>query len=192
MLAVWSLLVLSIAPETPNATAHGTVPEDPGIRVEHPLSVGVELSYNGLAGMGANMGYQLTPHVAFDAGLGKAASGAKVGVRARYNLFTSDFTPFFAGGISVGTGSMGKSWHAPDKAAPTPYSVSVSPYAQAVAGVSYQGDDGLSALVGAGYSQLLLSKNLSWQGSPTAKQAADMPGSLESGLLLTASCGYAF
>ena len=193
MLAILTALVLSLSPETPNATARLTPPdEDPGIRVEHPLSISVELSYNGLAGMGGNAAYQLSPHVALDFGLGKAATGAKIGARARYNLWTSDLTPFFAGGLTVGTGSLGQSWHVADKEAPTRYSVQVSPYAQAVAGVSYQADDGLSALVGVGYSQLLRSENVRWLTPPTPKQAKDLPGTLESGLLLTASCGYAF
>lgn len=193
MFAILTALVMGLAPETPNATVRAEeVEEDPGIRVEHPMSLSVELSYNGLAGMGANAGYQLSPHVALDFGLGKAATGVKIGARARYNLFTTDLTPFFAGGLTVGTGSLGQSWHVADEAAPTRYTVQVSPYAQAVAGLSYQTDDGLAALVGVGYSQLLRSDNLRWTTPPTPKQAKDLPGKLESGLMFTASCGYAF
>lgn len=138
--------------------------------------------------MGLNVWYQLTPRFALDSGIGFSSAVAKLGARLRYNFITDDFTPFVAAGLSVGTGSFGQTLYR-DEAR---YTLGVSPYAQALAGVTYQRRSGLALMAGVGWSQLLVPRNFAWKAAPTPRQRKEMPIEVASGLLASFAVGYAF
>ena len=162
-----------------------------GVRARNPLTFAAEVSHHGLSGIGFNVWYQLTPNVAVDAGLGYSRALAKVGARLRYNFITDDFTPFVAAGISVGSGSFGKILEDSDPVLNARYAVGISPYAQVLAGVSYQEKSGFSLMAGLGWSHLLVRHNFSWQAAPLPKQREELPGRVGSGPLASIALGYA-
>ena len=187
-------LAMMLALPGPNQTArsmHDLVASGDGVRIRNPLTFAAEVSHHGLSGIGVNIWYQLTPHIALDGGVGAASTVAKLGARVRYNFLTDDFTPFVAAGVSVGTGSFGKILEDEHVVLNARYSLGVSPYAQALAGVAYQNSWGFSVLAGLGWSHLLVRSNLYWQAAPLPKQRHDLPPTVGSGPLAMLAIGFA-
>src|SRR6478735_5688709 len=93
---------------TASASDGGTLTVDatevvtiPSVRTLRPWVVSAELGINSLSGVGANATYNFTPHVALDGGLGMGLSGAKAGLRGRYNFTTANLTPFVGVGATL-------------------------------------------------------------------------------------------
>lgn len=103
--------VASVAPP-PRAVAGGASPAAPKadtrplgpIRARRRLALTGELGWNGLAGFGPVLTYHAHPNVSLDLGAGVSLFGWKGGVRTRYNLLTTPFTPFVGVGFNATKG----------------------------------------------------------------------------------------
>lgn len=162
------------------------------IRLRRPFVVGGELSWNGLAGLGANFSYHIIPQLALDAALGLSLTGTRVGARARFNFLTSEWTPFLGGGMSYASGfgdQVIDAQYGTDKAK---MKVDGSPFAQVAGGVNYTGKEGFTFTVAIGYSFLLKDHNTTFvSGSPEAYDYAKN-NLYAGGKTLSAAFGYAF
>lgn len=74
------------------------------IRAQRRLALTGEVGWNGLAGFGPVLSYNIHPNFSADLGGGLSAMGWKAGLRFRYNLLTSPFTPFFGAGFMATSG----------------------------------------------------------------------------------------
>ena len=68
------------------------------VRTRLPWTIASELSWNGLSGLGLIVGWSPHPFVTLEAGGGGGTSGARLGLRARWNILTTHVTPFLAAG----------------------------------------------------------------------------------------------
>jgi hypothetical protein len=165
----------------------------PGAREQHPFVIGAQVGWNTLAGLGLAASWTATRHLAFDAGAGYVISVPKAGARLRWNLLTSDVTPFVAAG---GFWSFGRS---------TPQTITekdgdsfafqVGPagYAQAVAGVDVQDASRFTFRFELGWSKDLTHRDLRvLSGTPDATSWKEVRLLAGDGLVLGGSFGYAF
>ena len=81
------ILIVSVLLVLMSSMAHAKQP----IRLEKRSAVGLDLTWNGLAGMGALVTYHLTEQLSTDLGVGLSMVGTKTGVRLRYNFNTDSF-----------------------------------------------------------------------------------------------------
>jgi hypothetical protein len=129
------------------------------VRAQRPLTIGGELGWNGLAGFGVQLSYDLHPHFSLDSGLGLSATGIKVGLRGRYNLLTNNFTPFVGAGVLLGSGLMGQVARIETQNARFDMRLAPSPFAQGVVGLSYVAEGGFAVQASVGWAQLLRDGN---------------------------------
>lgn len=165
-------------------------PHEP-IRAARRFAVAGELGWNGLAGLGVNLTYNILPQLAVDAGLGLSLVGIKTGVRARYNFTKGSWSPiagvgflYAPGGgdelIDFGSGS--------DRAEAR---LASSPYVQMVGGVNYTSQGGFMFMATAGYALLLKDENIEYVSG--SRDSVDLIRTLTgSGIVLSTSLGYAF
>ena len=143
-----------LAPIAGHATDVGAT-----IREQRRINLALETGWNSLTGIGLGGGYQLTSHVALDGGIGQSVSGTRFGLRGRYNLLTSGWTPFVAAGAfySAGRSRSETIENVDDDGRRTSFDVRLegSAFAQGVAGMSYVGDGGFTFMAALGYAKLL-------------------------------------
>ncbi|MBN1961569.1 MAG: hypothetical protein JW841_11535 [Deltaproteobacteria bacterium] len=183
--------IMIIAADAPNELPVRKFSE-PDPRQERQLAIAGELGWNGLSGLGANVFYYPLPHLCLDGGLGLASTGFKVGLRARANLFTSNFTPFIGTGILYGFGTMGKKAKLTSNNNTVEYKIRGSPYIQGVAGIEYMTKGGFTFMANAGYAWLLHSNIEVVSGSFNSVQKTAMRIATDSGIVISLSFGYAF
>jgi len=164
----------------------------PPVRAQRKLMIGAELGWNSLAGVGLNASYHLLPRLSVDAGLGYSLVGAKLGARARFNLLTSEWTPFIAAGFLYGFGQGNRDLNLPVGSQTVVLRVAGSPFAQFVAGVDYSDAGGFTFLFTAGYA-VLLRENLTYSaGQDNALATQTLNPLFHSGLVVAAALGYSF
>jgi hypothetical protein len=166
------------------------------IRARRPFFIGGELGWNGLSGLGVNFSYHPVPQLAFDAGLGLSLTGGRIGIRARYNLLSGEWTPFFGAGMSYAGGSGDQPFEVESKGQKTKIEVLPSPFLQLAGGVNYTGTEGFVFMATTGYSVLLDRPNTRYAGDPLDQDAfeayKDVRTIYRGGLILSVAFGYAF
>src|SRR5262249_38830718 len=161
-------------------------------RSQRPWVISGELGWNGLAGIGAVVARHLTPHFTLEAGVGLSAEAAKLGVRARWNFSTQEWTPFVGGGFLYGTGFGDQVFTDSSGSRPFSYKIGPSPFVQLVAGFEYQSRGGFNFLAAAGYARLLAENVHVVSGSPTDGDLEAVRIATGSGPVISVSFGYAF
>ena len=162
------------------------------VRALRPAQVSIEAGFNGLSGVGLQVGYNFPPHFAVDVGGGLSTQTAKVGLRGRYNLLKSNVTPFLGAGVVYGFGTPDALTNR-DGGNEVSFKIDRSPFAQAVAGVSYVNRRGLSLMASAGWNQLLRDNNVLIKGGrPNDRQRKAFKYLAGSGPSLALAVGYAF
>lgn len=173
-------------------------PLDEASRAARPLAIWGSLGWNSLAGFAFGLSYSFNPHITADAAFGVASIGWKSGVRVRYNLLESNWTPTIGVGLQYGPGAKrvvmrgNSTMFAPNDAhADALVTIEPSAFAQGIVGMSYQGKGGFNALFGVGYSALLDKDNVQAHsgGQETVKLVRQVVGS---GIAIEITLGYAF
>jgi hypothetical protein len=169
------------------------------IRARRKLTLTGELGWNGLAGFGPVLTYYPDPHLGLDLGAGLSLFGWKAGVRARYNLLKTPFTPFIGVGFNATTG-LGEVTFDPDTDANgnpnrDPVTVNLKPsyLVQTVLGFDFIHRRGFTMVGAIGYSFLLNHDNLevlAGEFTHDEKQAIDII--FKSGAVISLALGYAF
>ena len=170
------------------------------IRAQRRLALLGEVGWNGIAGFGPNLVFNVHPHVAFDLGMGISLMGWKVGLRGRYNLLAGPVTPFIGLG-AMGAGGLGDSpipiddhSNNPDPTRPT-VNIKVLPSAwvQTVAGLDWTSAHGFMLLGTVGYAYLLSHDPVEvTSGAPTADEQRAFDVAFRSNVVVTIALGYAF
>jgi hypothetical protein len=176
--------------ELPGAEAQPQ-PSAADVRSRRPWVIGGELGWNALPGAGLVVGRRLDPHLTLEAGVGLSAVGPKFGLRARYGVLRSEWTPFLGAGFLYGTGLRGTRVEGAGASAFT-YRVGGSPYLQLVAGVEYQSARGVSFNLAAGYARLLEQNLAVVSGTPAETDLSAARDRTGSGPVASVSLGYAF
>jgi hypothetical protein len=170
--------------------AHAAEAGDGPVRDKRRVMLGLELGWNGLAGLGLNASYNALSRLAFDAGVGLSGTGLKTGLRARVNLLTSEWTPFLGAGILYGFGLGNREVTIPGN--PLSFKVGPSPFAQLVAGVAFNDEGGFTLLLSAGYAALLRTNITVTSGPPDATSRQAIALITGGGLSLGVTLGYSF
>jgi hypothetical protein len=158
--------------------------------VRRPFFIGGELGWNGLAGLGVNFSYHPIPYFAMDTGLGLAVSGLRLGIRARANLLTGEWTPFLGAGITYSGGTGGKSFEIQSKGEKAQLELLDSGFVQLAGGVNYTGSEGFVFMATTGYAILLRNNTRFVSGNRAAYD--DLKSLYKGGLILSVAFGYAF
>lgn len=169
------------------------------IRSQRKLALLGELGWNGLAGFGAVLTYNPDPHVALDLAGGFSLLGWKGGVRGRYNLFTSNFTPFVGAGFNA-TSGLGEITSDPkddpDRDAdsvPFTLDIKASYLVQGVVGFDFIHRRGFTMVGCLGYAHLLNKNNVAiLNGKLTRNEQQAVNIVFKSGLVISLAMGYAF
>lgn len=169
------------------------------IRARRRLALLGELGWNGLAGFGAILTYHAHPHLAFDLGGGFSLTGWKAGARVRYNLLTSNMTPFIGiggnatSGLGEFTSDPADREHKEPGAVPFTLDIKPSYFLQYVVGFDFLHHRGFNMLGALGYAQLLNDKNVilvDGELTHDEKQAVDFI--FKGGIVISLAAGYAF
>jgi hypothetical protein len=169
------------------------------IRARRRLALTGELGWNGLAGFGPVLSYYPDPHFGMDLGLGFSLMGWKMGLRGRYDLFESAWTPFIGGGFNV-TSGLGEITADPSQdpngdpnREPVTVNLQRSFLMQGVVGVDFMHRRGFTMLGALGYSYLVNRDNYDvLAGELTNDEKEGFRIAFKGGLLLSISLGYAF
>ncbi|MCI0672627.1 MAG: hypothetical protein L0Y64_19450, partial [Myxococcaceae bacterium] len=129
--------------------------EGDAIRARRNVALLGELGWNGLSGVGVNVGYHVHPHLTLEAGGGLSGVGFKGGLRARVNFLKTHWTPFAAAGFLYGSGTGEAVVELTTEGNTIQYRVRPSPFVQAVLGAEFTGDSGFTFTTCAGWAQLL-------------------------------------
>jgi hypothetical protein len=182
-------------PPPPPATEPPPPPKQPDdnrpIRAQRRFAIGGELGWNGLAGLGANFSFHPIPQLALDTGLGLSLAGLKVGLRGRYNILESEWTPVLGAGLTYALGSGGQAIETQSGNDKVKLEVLGSPYLQLVGGVNYTGSEGFVFMATAGYAVLLNENNTRYESGST-KAFDDVTALVDGGVVVSVAFGYAF
>jgi hypothetical protein len=159
-------------------------------RVRRPFFIGGELGWNGLAGLGVNFSYHPIPYFAMDTGLGLAATGVRLGIRARANLLTGEWTPFLGAGLTYSGGSDGKSLEIQSKGEKAQMEFLDSGFVQLAGGINYTGSEGFVFMATTGYALLLRNNTRFVSGDRTVYN--DVKSLYRGGVIVSVAFGYAF
>jgi hypothetical protein len=186
-------LVTASAPDEGTLTVNAAeVVTLPSVRTRRPWAVSAEAGIKSLSGVGANITYNLTPHVALDGGLGLGLAGGKVGLRGRYNFSAANLTPFIGAGATFSSG-LAQDLEIINSGNAVGVRVMPTAAAQAVGGLSYVADNGLALMGSVGYSWVLRDDPVQLRsGRPTPAQAKGIEALYGHGVTLGGSIGYAF
>jgi hypothetical protein len=167
------------------------------IRAQRRLALLGELGWNGLAGFGAILTYNAHPHLALDLGGGFSLLGWKAGARARYNLLTSNMTPFvgFGANATSGFGEVTDPGDNRKDGDTSPFTLDIRPsyLLQYTVGFDFVHKRGFNMLGAIGYAQLLNKNNLiivDGTLSPDEHQAIN--ALFKGGVVISLAAGYAF
>jgi hypothetical protein len=153
------------------------------------------IGWNSLTGVGVSYNQFIGKKFEIDAGIGLAATGAKVGIRANYLFLESNFSPVVTAGFLYGFGSGGQAleFENEDTNNKFTYTVSASPYAQIAFGIEYLSNKGFMIKALTGYAILTIENNYQiLSGNPTSEEIDAMDFVLGSGISMEVSIGYAF
>jgi hypothetical protein len=167
------------------------------IRARRRLGLTGEISWNGLAGFGPVLTYNVHPNFSADLGGGLSAMGWKAGLRFRYNLLTASFTPFFGLGYMMASGfgevplnDASDPNYDPDRD-PVTIDLKASYLIQTTVGFDFLHRRGFTMIGALGYAWLMNSDNydvLAGELADDEKQAID--ALYRSGLVISLSFGY--
>jgi hypothetical protein len=164
------------------------------VRAERRLALLGELGWNSLAGVGPLLTFHAHPHVSFDLGAGLGAVGAKIGVRARYNVLKSALTPFVGVGLIAASG-----FDAPSREFSTEenreFNIKVLPstFMQAVTGLDWTSRGGFTMVFAVGYAWLLGKDNVVIiTGEPTAEERRALGIVFRDSAVVSLAIGYTF
>jgi hypothetical protein len=144
-----------------------------------------------LSGLGVNFSYHPIPYFAIDTGLGLSLTGGRIGIRARANFLTGEWTPFLGVGLTYAGGNGDKPPEVESKGEKTTFKVLPSPYLQLAGGVNYTGTEGFVFMATTGYAVLLDKPNTQFvKGSRDAYN--DFKPLYGGGIVLSGAFGYAF
>lgn len=167
------------------------------IRAQRRLGLTGEIGWNGLAGFGPVLTYNIHPNFAADLGGGLSAMGWKAGARFRYNLLTSPFTPFFGLGYMMASGfgevplNDASDPHYDPERDPVTIDLKASYLLQTTVGFDFLHRRGFTMIAALGYAWLLNSDNfdvLAGELADDEKEAIDVL--YRSGLVISLSFGY--
>lgn len=176
--------------ELPGAEVHPQAVAD-DVRSRMPWLVAAEAGWNALPGAGLVVARRMDAHLTVEAGVGYSAEGAKFGLRGRYGLFESEWTPFAAAGFLYGTGVRGPQGEGQGTSAFT-YRIEGSPFLQLVVGVEYQSRRGLVFAAMGGYAVLLQENLTVLSGAPAEADLSSLRRRTGSGPVAALSLGRAF
>jgi hypothetical protein len=140
--------------------------------------------------LGVNFSYHPIPYLAMDAGLGLALTGLRLGVRARANFLTGEWTPFLGGGFTYSGGTNGQSFEVQSMGDKAQIELLPSEYVQIAGGVNYTGREGFVFMATTGYA-ILLQKNTRFASGDVGVYN-DVKSLYKGGLVLSVAFGYAF
>jgi hypothetical protein len=169
------------------------------IRSRRRLALTGELGWNGLAGFGPVLTYHADPHVSLDLAAGVSLFGWKGGVRGRYNLLTSPFTPFVGVGFNA-TKGLGEvvldpedDPHGDPLRDPVTLDIKPSYLVQGTLGFDFIHRRGFTMIGAIGYAWLLNEDNVDIkEGTLTADEAQAIDVIFKSGVVISIGLGYAF
>jgi hypothetical protein len=139
--------------------------------------------------LGVNFSYHPIPYLAIDTGVGLALTGLRLGVRARANFLTGEWTPTLGAGFTHSGGL--PEGEAESQGERVKLEVLTSSYVQVVGGVSYTGREGFVFMGLLGYAFLLQDSNTRFvSGSTDAYD--DLRPIYKGGTVISFAFGYAF
>jgi hypothetical protein len=177
-----------------NVVSSGGARRQP-IRAERRLALLGELGWNSLAGFGVNVSFHAHPRLSFDLGVGLAAIGGKVGLRARYNLLDKAVTPFVGAGVLAGSGfdAPAQDLAADDENRELNIQLEPSTFLQAVVGVDWTSRSGFTLVGALGYAWLLTSDPVEViTGVPTEEEERAFDVLFRSSIVISIAIGYSF
>lgn len=177
-----------------NVVSSGGARRQP-IRAERRLALLGELGWNSLAGVGVNVSFHAHPRLTFDLGVGLAAIGGKVGLRARYNFLDSAVTPFIGAGVLAGSGfdAPSSDFAADDENRELNIQLRPSTFLQAVAGVDWTSRSGFTLIGALGYAWLLTADPVEIiTGVPTEEEEKAFDVVFRSSIVISIGIGYSF
>ena len=188
-------MVSEVVPPLPRADTRPLGP----IRSRRKLALTGELGFNGLAGFGAVLTYNVNPHVALDLGGGLSVLGWKAGLRGRYNFMTTPLTPFIGAGF-LATSGLGEFTIDPSddpngdpKRLPITLNVEPSYFFQGVLGFDFIHKHGFTMVGCLGYARLLNHDNVQvLDGSLKSDERQAINFFFKSGAVVSLAAGYAF
>jgi hypothetical protein len=167
------------------------------IRAQRRLGLTGEISWNGLAGFGPVLTYNVHPNFAADLGGGLSAMGWKAGLRFRYNLLTAPFTPFFGVGYMMASGfgevplNDSSDPNYDPKREPVTIDLKASYLVQGTVGFDFLHRRGFTMIGALGYAWLLNSDNFDVLAGELAEDEKEAIDALyRSGLVISLSFGY--
>ncbi len=171
------------------------------IRSLRKLALTAELGWNGLAGFGPVLTYNAHPHVAVDLGTGFSLFGWKVGLRGRYNILTSNFTPFLGAGFNATSGLGELPFNDKNDPDADPnrdvVTINVKPsyLVQGVLGFDYIHRRGFTMIGCVGFAKLLNTDNVELvegSGEPNHEERMAIDVLFGSGAVISMSLGYSW
>ena len=145
-----------------------------------------------MPGLGGVFTYHPLPELALEGALGLSLSGWKTGIRARWNILSSEWTPTVGLGFMYATGTLGSETETEIDGEKVRFSVLRSPFAQLVAGVNYVGEGGLFFSALAGYAPLLRKRNFKLHaGEPDPEQLDVLKSIVGGGVVISLALGGA-
>lgn len=176
-----NLAELDVAPEPVKRTT----------RERRKVAIHGYLGWNSLPGLGVGVSCAFIPQLSADLAFGVGSIGLKGGLRLRYNVLNSNWTPVLATGLQLGPGSGSEPITLNGRTGSATVRIESSAFLQMLGGVSFQGDGGFSFLLGGGYS-LLLDRDNVHHVSGSVDTANEVRNVVKSGLVVEAMFGYAF
>jgi hypothetical protein len=182
-------------PQTVTVVAVGQTRAAQPVRAERRLALLGELSWNGLAGFGPILTFHAYPKLSIDLGTGLAFVGWKLGVRARYNFLTSEFTPFVGAGFMVASGFDAPPQQDQGVGDNSELNIKLRPsvFFQGTFGLDYTDSDGFTFLGALGFAPLLSKDNVEIvTGTPDADEQRALNALFKSGVVISIAIGYSF
>ncbi len=169
------------------------------IRARRKLALTGELGFNGLAGFGPVLTYNVNPHFSLELGGGLSVLGWKAGLRGRYNFMTTPLTPFIGAGF-LATSGLGQFTIDPSddpngdpKRLPIILNVKPSYLVQGVLGFDFIHKHGFTMVGCLGYAWLLNHDNVEvLAGSLKDDERQAINFFFKSGAVVSLATGYAF
>lgn len=159
--------------------------------MRRPFFIGGELGWNGLSGLGVNFTYHPITYLALDTGLGLALTGIRIGVRARVNFLTSEWTPFAAVGATYSPSTNGKEIEVQARGETVKLELLPSGYVHLGAGVNYTGSEGFVFMATTG-AALRVASNTRYRSGDYQIYVDDVRPLYRGGLIISLAFGYAF